>query len=77
MTQCERVLDYLEKHETITPMEAINELGIMRLGARIWDLRHDGHNIRRKMVSAKNRHGDNVVFAEYRLIKGETADAVQ
>ena len=77
MTQRERVLDHLEKHGTITPMEAINELGIMRLGARIWDLRHDGHDIRRNMITSKNRYGDTVSYAEYRLVKGEDADAIQ
>ena len=71
MTQCERVLKHLEKHGTITPMEAIKELGIMRLGARIWDLKHDGHDIRRKMVTGKNRHGETVRYAEYRLIRGD------
>ena len=75
MTQHERVLNYLETHETITPMEANKELGIMRLGARIWDLRHDGHDIRRTMVSGKNRYGDQVAYAEYRLVKGD-ADAI-
>lgn len=72
MTQCERVLKHLEQHETITPMEAIKELGIMRLGARIWDLKHDGHDIRRTMVTCKNRYGDTVTYAEYRLVRGET-----
>lgn len=74
MTQCERVLKHLETHGTITPMEAIKELGIMRLGARIWDLKHDGHDIRRTMVTGKNRYGDTVIYAEYRLVRGE-ADA--
>ena len=71
MTQCERVLKHLEQHGTITPMEAIKELGIMRLGARIWDLKHEGHDIRRKLVTGKNRHGETVRYAEYRLIRGD------
>lgn len=71
MTQCERVLKHMEQHETITTMEAIEELGIMRLGARIWDLKHNGHDIRRKMVTGKNRHGETVRYAEYRLIRGD------
>ena len=71
MTQRERLLEYFSKHGTITPMEAINDLGIMRLGARIWDLKHNGHDIRRKMVTGKNRHGETVRYAEYRLIRGD------
>ena len=74
MTQCEMVLKYLERYETITPIEAMNGFGIMRLGARIWDLKHNGHDIRRKMVTGKNRYGETVRYAEYRLIRGD-ADA--
>ena len=74
MTQQERLLEYFLKHGTITPMEAINDLGIMRLGARIWDLKHEGHDIRRKMVTGQNRYGETVRYAEYRLIRGD-ADA--
>lgn len=74
MTQCERLLKHFEDHETITPIEAMNDFGIMRLGARIWDLKHEGHDIRRKMVTGKNRNGETVRYAEYRLIRGD-ADA--
>ena len=74
MTQCEILLKHFEDHETITPIEAMNDFGIMRLGARIWDLKHEGHDIRRKMVNGKNRNGETVRYAEYRLIRGD-ADA--
>ena len=39
----------------------------MRLGARIWDLRREGHCISRRMVSGKNRYGEATSYAEYRL----------
>lgn len=32
---------YLEKNGAITPMQALSELGIYRLGARVFELRHD------------------------------------
>ncbi len=67
MTQCERVLQYMKDFGTITPLQALGDLGVMRLGARIWDLRQDGHKITRRMVSAKNRYGESVSFAEYKL----------
>lgn len=67
MTQCDRVLKYMQDFGTITPLQALGDLGVMRLGARIWDLRQDGHKITRRMVSAKNRYGESVSFAEYKL----------
>ena len=67
MTQCERVLQYMQDFGSINPMQALGDLGCYRLGARIWDLRHDGHRIARRMVAAKNRYGERVSYAEYRL----------
>ena len=67
MTQCERVLQYMQDFGAINPMQAIGDLGCYRLGARIWDLRREGHNITRRMVAGKNRYGERVSYAEYRL----------
>lgn len=67
MTQCDRVLQYMKDFESITPLSALADLGVMRLGARIWDLKSQGHSISRRMVSVKNRYGETVSFAEYRL----------
>lgn len=64
----EMILDYMREHGSITPMEAIRELGCTRLGARIWDLIHkDGYNIVVETVTEKNRFGKPVSFARYRL----------
>ena len=67
MTQTERVLQYLKDFGSITPLQALSDLGVMRLGARIWDLRQAGYPITRRMVGSKNRYGESVSFAEYRL----------
>lgn len=67
MTQCKRVLKYMNDFGSINPQQALFDLGIMRLGARIWDLKRDGHQITRRMVSGKNRYGEPVSYAEYRL----------
>ena len=67
MTQCERVLKYMHDFGSINPLQAMGDLGVMRLGARIYDLTRDGYHIARKMVTAKNRYGEPVSFAEYRL----------
>lgn len=64
MTQTEMVLDYIQKHGAITPLEALTELGCMRLGARVWELRHAGLPIERAMVEAGGKR-----FAKYYLTK--------
>lgn len=67
MTQNEMVLAYMRDNGSITPKEAMNELGCMRLGARIYDLKRRGVEIRREMVRQANRYGKEVSFARYRL----------
>lgn len=61
------VLDWLRRYPSITPLEAMNKLGIMRLGARIYDLRQAGHDIEREMIEVSTRDGTTHV-ARYRLI---------
>ena len=38
MTQCEKVLEYMKEFGSITPIEAMQDIGCMRLAARIADL---------------------------------------
>ena len=66
-TQAARLLDYLREHRAITQREAINELGCYRLGARIWELKHDGHPIKREMITVKDRWGEETRIASYSL----------
>ena len=70
-TQNERLLDYLEEHGRITQREAMEELGIMRLAARIADLRAMGHVIARRTVKVSNRYGETCRIAEYRMVSDE------
>lgn len=72
MTQCERVLKYMQDFGSINPLQAIVDLGVMRLAARVSDLKECGYPISRKMVAAKNRYGETVCFAEYRLTEERT-----
>ena len=67
MTQCEKVLMHMKLHGSITPMDAFSNYGIMRLGARIFDLKNMGHDIRMEMEEGHNRYGEAVRFARYRL----------
>ena len=69
MTQCDRVLEYMRDFGSITPLEAMQDIGCMRLASRIADLKDQGHPIGRRMKTSKNRYGKSVSFAEYYLIK--------
>lgn len=65
MTQSERILRHLRDYGSITPVEALQEYGCMRLGARIYDLKREGHDIRTERQSARNRYGERTTFARY------------
>lgn len=73
MTQCERVVKYMEDFGSITSMEAVVDLGIMRLASRICDLSKQGYQIERVMETGKNRYGESTNYARYSL-KREAAD---
>lgn len=67
MTQTERILKYMQETGAITQLDAMEEFGCMRLGARIYDLRKEGHKIAKQTVTGKNRYGETVSFAKYIL----------
>ena len=67
MTQPERVLAYIKDFGSISPYEAFRDLGIMRLSARVFDLKAQGHNIKTTLTTSKNRYGEPIRFAVYTL----------
>lgn len=67
MTQEEMILKHLKQNGSISSLEAMKEYGIMRLGARIWDLRDKGYEIETQTETKKNRFGENVSYARYIL----------
>lgn len=68
-TQCERVLKYLQENGKITQFDAMIELGVLRLAARINDLKNSGYRITSLMVKVKNRFSEDCRVAEYRMLK--------
>lgn len=68
-TQCERLLEYLQAHliTGINPLESWQNLGIYRLGARIFDLKKAGYNIIANSCEVTNRYGEKCRVACYRL----------
>ena len=45
--------------------EAYKDLGITQLGARIWELKNDGIEIRTRWKSFANRYGNKILYKEY------------
>lgn len=68
-TQCDKVLQYMKTFGSITQLEALSDIGCMRLASRISDLKAQGCAIGRRTKTGKNRYGDVVCFAEYYLIE--------
>ena len=66
-TQAQRILDYMREFESITQLEALRDLGCMRLASRISELRRQGHNITSERVAVKNRYGETSYIKRYRL----------
>ena len=66
-TEKEYIIQHIQPFGFITPLDAMREYGVMRLAARISDLRRDGWPIVNETKSAKNRFGKDVRFASYRL----------
>ena len=56
MTQEQAILKYMKTVGPITPMEALRDFGCFRLGARVYDLRKKGHNIRSTIVKRGDAH---------------------
>ena len=65
MKQAKRVLDYLESGNTITTLNAFNELGITRLAARIYELKEEGHDVKSKRIKVTNRYDEQCSVSEY------------
>lgn len=71
IVQEQMVLDYLMKHGSITPKEAEDYFGIMRLAAVIFKLRKQKYAIVTVPETRKNRFGVNVTYARYTM-EGDT-----
>lgn len=70
ITQAMRVLNYIEKYGSITQLEALNELGIMRLASRVSDLKKQGYPITGKLETVTNRYGESCKIKRYSLARG-------
>ena len=62
-TQCDRILEFMRQHGTITPAEAYERLGCLALHSRISELRGKGY-----AISTKIRTRGKARWGEYSLI---------
>lgn len=70
-TQADRVIDYMKQFGSISSLEAFSDLGVTRLSARIWEIRHDrGYKIKAVTETTKNRFGEKVKYFRYSIIEG-------
>ena len=66
-TQEERVLDWMKRKGEITSAIAYDELGIIQLPKRIWNLKRMGYTIKTEWREGKNRYKEKVRFCVYSL----------
>ena len=55
MSQTLQILEYMKAHGSITPLEALENIGCFRLGARIWELKDMGFPVAGTMVSENGK----------------------
>lgn len=67
VTQRDRVLSYLRDFGSITSWQAYEDLGIMQLGTRIFELKKQGYKFTKEKVTKTNRYGNKCRFDKYML----------
>lgn len=66
MTQHEQIRDYLDRFDSISPMEAFKDLGITKLATRVSEMRRKGYSIDGDDETIINRLGKPVTYKRYR-----------
>lgn len=69
MTQRERIVRYLKDNGSITAYEAVIELGILQLSARLVELEKMGYSFERERMTRRNRYGEMISFMRYSFPK--------
>lgn len=66
-TQAEEILDYIAEFGSITALDAMRDIGCMRLASRISDLKKLGYPIESKTEAVLNRRGKKCYIKRYSL----------
>lgn len=64
-SQKARILEHMRMGHSITPLEALNSFGCLRLGARIADIKAEGYLVHTEMIKDP-RTGKR--YAQYSLV---------
>lgn len=64
-TQNERIIDYINQFGSITQLDALRDLGVMRLASRVSDLKRLGYPIVSKREEVENRFGEKSYIHRY------------
>lgn len=64
-TQRELITDYINRFGSISPMEAIADLGITKLATRVSEMKKDGIEFKIVLEKGKNRYGKPTFYARY------------
>lgn len=66
-TQCKRILQYLKDFGSITQLQALQDIAVLRLASRITELKNQGYDIKSEQVCVKNRYGEKCYIKKYYL----------
>ena len=66
-TQNERIISYIRQFGSITQIDALQDLGVMRLASRISDLKSLGYPIISTQEAVRNRYGEKCYIKRYKL----------
>lgn len=69
-SQNQRILQYMDAFGSITQLEALRDLGVLRLASRISDLRRLGWPITSEFITVQNRFGEKCSVKRYMLKEG-------
>ena len=67
-SQNDKILAYLKKGRSLTPLTALKQFGCLRLSARIYDLISEGYPIISERVKGKS-YSRYFLYAKYRKEK--------
>lgn len=68
LTQCERIIQFIEETGSITQLDALEQFGCMRLASRMCDIKKMGYSVEKKMEKSRNRYGEPISYARYTII---------
>ena len=65
--QKQRILDYIDTYGSITALDAVRDLGVLQLSARLVEMEKDGITFKKQQESATNRFGETIYYTRYSI----------